>query len=184
MAIQLEYNAYLQAGYAGDIARPSEPHAFDYGPAQVPTSGRNPRPGDMVYWDSTNNGFAFPTTAALVHAAVGVVSFDPGTVAKAGTPGTNQNSGDFIEYEDGAPMKVCVFGTVWVIAGGALEYGDLVQQDTHSTPDYMWDAFTPAVANVANLAAAMGGRTFECVSTKAVAANGLAQVRIGYGRIV
>lgn len=197
--VQREYGRYPGLGHIGDLARPSEPHAFDIGLAQVPTNGRKPRPGDCVYYDAANNGFAVPTTEAQRRAAIGVVSYDPGVVqGRLASVPSGANSDMYVEFEDGEEIKVCVLGTVWVVASTAMEYGQLVQQTTFgATPDYEWDAYDPDLtvdATFANLAAARSAvndvveelrrRTFECVSPTPVAADGLAQVRIGYGRIV
>ena len=197
MSVQSVYNTYPDLGYPGDIARPSEPHAFDTGLAQVPSNGRKPRPGDAVYYDRSANGFAVPTSDPQRAAVVGIVSFDPGVVQStaASTP-SGSNTDKFIEYDDGDELKVVVFGVVWVEAGSAMEYGQLVQQDTYSSPDYLWDPYTTdltieAATSVADLrtevvalADSFRSKTFTCVSPAAVAANGLAQVRISQGRII
>ena len=198
MPVQVDYGRYPEKGYLGDVARPAEPFAFDLGLAHVPTSGRKPRPGDAVYYDTTANGFAVPTTAAQRTAVIGIVSYDPGVVSStlASAP-TDANSDQFVEFYDDDPIKICVFGTVWVRAGSAMEYGQVVQQDTYSTPDYKWDPYTPdlSVPNTfADLAAARAAvfavvensrsRVFECVNPTPVADSDLVQVRIGYGRIV
>ena len=199
MSVQSNYTRYAQEGYVGDLARPSEPYAFDAGLAQVPTGGRKPRPGDAVYYDVTNNGFAVPTDAVTSRLVSGIVSYDPGTVASRRIlpEDSNANSDSFVEFDDGAALKVGVFGTFWVIAGGPVEYG---QRVAWQTDDQKWDAQAdPAaiaaltgtfnLALVNTLVAAINERTvlreivpIICVSPKTTAVGELIQVRIGYGR--
>ena len=198
MAVQSQFDRYYQQGYPGDLARPSEPHAFDLGVAHVPANGRKPRPGDAVYYNAAENAFAVPVDAATQRQAVGVVSYDPGLIqGTLAAPPADSNSDRFVEFEDGDPLKILVLGTAWVIAGSAMEYGQLVQQASFGGgADYQWDVWTPDVtidaltqvaqlrAQVIQLAESLHRRVFECVSPAPVAANGSAQVRIGYGRIV
>ena len=194
--VQRQFQRYPGLGYPGDLARPEEPHAFDLGLAHVPANGRKPQPGDAVYYDEAENAFAVPTDAAQVRAAVGIVSFDPGVIqqARAGGVPTGSNSDQFVQFEDGDPIKVCIAGTVWILAGSAMKYGQLVQWDSGNNNFEVYAPDLEVPAAFADLAAArtavndvveeLRRRVVECVSPSPVADNGLAQVRIGYGRIV
>ena len=172
--VQFSYNTYAQRGYIGDLARPDEPHAIDYVPAYVPTSGRNPRPGDMVHWDATNNGAAFALNANASETVFGIVTYYPGQVGGtlAATP-SGANSDQFIEYKDGELMPVIVMGTAWLLAGAALEYGNLIRQH-HTNFDY---TTVTKPADFGTLIAAP-----VTVVDVAVADGDIFQARIGYGR--
>ena len=198
MSIQTSYSINPGRGFPGDIARPSEPHAIDSGAIHVPVgAARKPRPGDPVYYDRANDGFAIPTTAALLQTVLGVLTYRHDTVQSG-------SERDTIEFSDGDEVEVVRFGTVWVVAGSALEYGQRIDWDTG---DYMWDAQAdPASLAIANLAGTFnlalvnglknsvvaaitaGLRSLNsvpivCVSRSAVAVNGVAEASIGYGRV-
>ena len=175
-AVQSVAGRYPPLGYPGDLARAGEPFAFDLLNAQVPTNGRKPRPGDALYYDAANNGVAVPTSATQVRSVLGICSYDPGTVTSTlptGVP-TGANSDQFIEYDDGDAIKMIVFGTVWIIAGAAMEYGQTLAWDTTNN-DFRPLSRQSAVANLHLV-------NIVCVSPAPVAADGVAQVRVGFGR--
>ena len=174
MAFQNQYDVNPQIGYVGAIARDKEPYAIDLLPVQVPSGGRNPRPGDAVYWDSTNNGAAVPTTAALSEQVFGIVTYYEGVVAGSlsSTP-SGANSPQFIEYADGQNMPVVVMGTVWTLAGGAIEYSNLVRWNI---TNFDFEALTTPASF-----ADMLWRPIECVSI-VVADTNIFESRIGFGR--
>ena len=175
MPIQTQFEINPQVGYVGALARDTEPFAIDQLVAQVPASGRNPRPGDAVYWDSTNDGAAVPTSANLNETVFGIVTYFPGVVANvlSSTP-SGANSASFIEYEDGASMPVIVMGTVWLLAGGALEYGNILRWNTSN---FDWETVAKPTAFTDLIA-----KPVECVDL-AVADTEIFKARIGYGRI-
>ena len=185
--IQSQFGVYQQPGWPGALSRPNEPHAFHHGVVRVPAAAtRTPRPGDPVYWDATNNRFAIPTTAAERQQVVGILSFDSGTVQATQTLPSDANSDQFVEFKDGSRVKVCVMGTLYVVAGAALEYDDLVEW--HLT-DFDWTLRT-AVAAAGNTQAQINAaladlrqKPMVCVSREAVADEGLAEVQLGYGRV-
>jgi len=178
-SVQRDYRRYPDLGRIGDLVRPTEPHAFDLGLAHVPTNGRKPRPGDSVYYDTNANGFAVPTSDAQRLIVCGIVSFDPGVVqGRLSAAPSGANSDQFVEFDDEDPIKVTVFGTVWVMAGAAMEYGQQIVQDSYTSPDWLYDPIAAPTT-----VAAIHSTAIFCVSPSPVAANGLAQARIGYGRI-
>ena len=129
MVFQTQYDVNLQRGYNGALAEDAGPFQIDRIPVQVPSSGRNPRPGDSVYWDATNNGAAAITDASQQESAFGIVTYFPGILGSLLTSvPSGANSATYVEYEDGDVMPVVVFGTVWLLAGAALEYGDQIVQ--------------------------------------------------------
>lgn len=166
--VQKSYDINPDVGYAGDIARPSEPHSLDSGLISVPSAAtRNPRPGDAVYYDTTANAFAIPTTAAHSLLVCGILSYRADTVA---------NAASILEYGDGDEVEIGVFGTFWVPAGSAVEYGQMISWDR---TDFQWDADARVTAIASILP-----NPIVCVSRKAGAADDMVQARIGYGRVI
>ena len=173
--VQQAYNTYPQRGYPGDLARPHEPNAIDLLPVQVPSSGRNPRPGDPVYWDATNDGAAVPTDANLNETVMGIVAMYSDQVAsRLSAVPAGANSDAYIEYEDGDVMPVIVMGTVWLLAGAALEYGNLIRWNTSN---FDWETVTkPTDFNT------IIKKPIICVDVS-VADTELFQARIGFGEL-
>ena len=166
MPVQTSYAVNPDRGFAGKLARPTEPHSLDSGQVHVPAAAtRKPTPGDAIVYDATENQFKLPTSAAESLTVCGILTYRADTVQ--GATGLVFNDNDEIE--------VGVFGTFWVVAGSALEYGDLIAWDR---TDYKWDKLaTPAAfANLVDC-------PIVCVSRLPVAADGLAQARIGLGRV-
>ena len=173
MAIQLSSNTYPNRGFPGELSRPGEPYAIDFLPAQVPASGRKPRPGDGVYWNATANGAASASSAAQELLVLGIVHYDLSKVQdKLSAVPSGSDSAQYIEYEDGEFMPVIIHGSVYVRAGGACEYGNLMrfQED-----DYKWDADNPSSY------AETFRRSIECISLVG-ADEGLIEVRLS-GRV-
>ena len=173
-SVQTTYATYPERGYAGLPARPTEPHTLDAGLLHVPTGAtRNPRPGDAVYYDAGENAFAIPTSAAESLLVCGILSYRQDTVA---------NDDDIVEFKNDDEVQVGVFGTFWVVAGSAMEYGQAIGWNR---TDFEWDPLsTTAATTVAELNARLRYVNITCVSRQAVAADGLAMARIGYGRIL
>ena len=169
MAIQLSYEINPEIGFVGDLARPNEPHSLDSGVLVVPAAAtRMPRPGDALYYDTANDGFAIPTTAARrCMATVGILHYRRDAVVESGAT---------VAFGDGAEIEVAVFGTFWVSASAAMEYGQRIHWDT-ATFDWSPKTTPNSVANLGRLA-------IVCVSRHAVGVGGIAQARIGYGRIL
>lgn len=195
MVIQKKYEINPDVGYVGDLARPDEPHALESGLLYVPSDAtRTPRPGDALYYNETQNRFAIPTSAAEQALVVGLLHYRRDTVVESGSQP---------EFANGAEIEVAVFGTFWVKAGAAMEYGQRIQWQTD---DYLWDPMAAVAAEVADVSGSVdlaalnalknaivtgvnaalvefGRVPITCVNRLPVAANGIAQARIGYGRI-
>ena len=168
MAVQTSYEINPDRGFPGSLARPTEPHALDSGVMVVPAAAtRNPRPGDAVYWDATNNGFAIPTTNAHLLLVCGILSYRKDQVA---------NVDSIVEYVNGEEVEVGVLGTFWVTAGGAVEYYSQLEWQ-HG--DYKWDAKS-RVTTIATIVSV----PIVCVSRFAGADTEIVQARIGYGRVI
>lgn len=173
--IQVNYQIYQQRFFVGQMPYAKAPYHIIKGPAQVPANGRKPRPGDTVYWDATNDGFAAVASAANQADARGIVVYDAAEVqSMLSSVPSGANSDLFIEYDDGDTMKICLFGHVAVVAGAAVEREAGIVQDT---TDRQYDAFTKATA-IANIPEV--GITAE---TAASAAGDIIIARIGYGRV-
>ena len=180
MSVQASFTRYAPRGHVGDLARPEEPHAFDIGPCYVASGGRNPRPGDCVLWNETQNAFQVPTSDNERYQTVGVVSFDPGTI-----PTTPASGDPYLEWEDGEIIKVLSFGTIWLTAGQAIERYHPVLQHVASTPDYQWDPVDLSGSQTTTtLALRVRGISIQNVDPDPVSAAGdIFMARIGYGRL-
>lgn len=177
MTFQIQYDINLQRGYNGSLAEDAGPFQVDRVPAQVPSGGRIPRPGDSVYWDSTNNGAATVTSGDQQESAFGIVTYFPGILgSRLSAVPSGANSDTFVEYADGDIMPVIVMGTVWLLSGGALEYGDQIVQ--HST-DRDWVTGTNAQPSNLNV---LIRSAVHCIDVS-VADAGIFKGRIGYGRV-
>ena len=153
------------------------PLLIDRVPAQVPAStGRDPRPGDAVYWDATNNGAAVATTDAQSENVIGIVTYFPSILGDilSSIP-SGANSATYVQYTDGEIMPIVVMGTVWLLAGAALEYHQIVRQDTTDF-DYESQAKPAAHGDLIS-------QPIVCVDV-AVADTGIFKGRIGYGRAI
>ena len=177
MVFQSGYEVNLPRGYVGALAEDASPWQIDRVPAQVPDSGRKPRPGDQVYWDATNKGAAAVASADNQKAAFGIVTYFPGILPKLlDSAPSGANSRVFVEYEDGQFMPVIVMGTAWLLAGAALVYGDQIVQHTADRDWVKGDNVQPtAVANILRAAV-------RCADL-AVADGAIFKGRIGTGGI-
>lgn len=173
MAVQTTTNTYPSRGLPGELSRPGEAYAIDFLPVQVPTNGRKPRPGDGVYWDAANNAVATAASDGNELLVIGVVHYDLSKVqdSLSSTP-SGADTDQFIEYDDGDVAPIIVSGTVFVRAGGACEYGQLMRFQNN---DHKWDADDPTSY------AETFKRSIECVSVSG-ADNSLIEVRVS-GRV-
>lgn len=175
MTFQTQYDINPGRGFVGALARDNEPFIIDQVPAQVPSGGRAIRPGDQVYWDATNNGVAAVVDANTSELTIGIATYFPGVVAQrlSAIP-SGANSDSFIEYADGAVLPVIIQGSVWLLAGSALEYGNAVRQVV-ADRDYTLMTKPTSFDTVQR-------RIIECVDL-AVADTALFIGRIGLGRV-
>ena len=198
MGIQSTYSINPGLGYPGGIARPNEPMAIDLG--RFVGSGTI-SPGMAVRYDRTNNGFVLPTTVATSRDFIGVVHYRRSEV---------QTDEDEVQFVNGDDIEVGVMGTFWVRSSNAVVYGDRMAYDTSASQWHMISSSTGGVSagssagqvgpsfDQAGLVAAIngavgnilddniggiGGNQAWCVSPKPVAAGGLAQMRLGYGKV-
>ena len=186
-SIQQTYSIYPEIGYVGTLAQPTSPHATASGLIHVPSSGDAPRPGDALYYNRSENQFALPlsgSSAAAVasrNAVCGILGYRMDTVA---------TEDDIVEYSDNDEIQFFVMGAVWIRAGTAMEYGDLLEWQTD---DRRWDVVNRTPVAGANIAAVitsvnaalneLGRYPIVCVSRDPVAAGGLAMAQIRYGRV-
>lgn len=124
MALQTDYTPRQQAFFVGF---PTVPFADCYtlrSTIYVPTSGTAPKPGDAVVYDATRDKFRLPTTATEASQLDGIIVL------------SQQTRG--VEYADNDPIIVMQRGSLAVIAGGAVDYRDIVQWQTD---DQKWDSY-------------------------------------------
>ena len=142
-SIQDVYALYQGRGYPGQLARPNAPYAFQQGTAGVVT-GTSLRSGYGVKYDQTNNDFRLPTSDADALEVIGIASYDMGAIQSSltATP-DGENSDQVIEIRDNRPIRVGLEGWFWAIAGGALEFGDILRYDPD---DENWRKITTPTA--------------------------------------
>ena len=187
MAIQTSYDINPDVGYPGDLAQSGVPHHFDSGVINVASSiasGRKPRPGDGLIYSRTNKAFQLPNSAAEASQIVGILTYRKDVVQNKETSDT--------EFEDGANVEVCVFGSIWVRAGAALEYADRLAWD-HD--DFNWvvgtdpvafapsDPGGPTQAEWTSLIRSLNKVPVVCANRIGVASGNVAIARIAYGRV-
>ena len=180
MVIQTNYSINPGIGTPGVLVRPTSPHAMDSGQIRVPTSGRNPQPGDAIYYDRTNNRFALPIDDATNRLVCGILGYRFDTI---------QEDDQTIQFDNDDFVQIFTMGTVWVRAGDAVEWGDLLRWQTD---DYKWNAHTRATLSTSDtytdaavnaVIADLGRYPIVCVSPEPVADEGIAMAQIGYGRV-
>ena len=167
--VQQNFNVYPARGFPGMLAQPAAMCVTDSGQLHVPTPGtsRNPRPGDALYYDRTENQFAIPTTAAQSLQVCGILGYRQDHVA---------STTHVVEYEDNDAIQVIRVGAVWVTAGSAVEYDDLVAWDR---TDYKWDVLTkPTAVNE------MPEHPIYSADFETIADTNVFIARIGFGRVL
>ena len=160
MAIQTSYAINPGKGFKGLIARPNEPTIVERGILKPITSSKaNPVPGDALVWNGTGNGFSCPVTASLKD-IVGILTLRQDTVT--GSSGVSFSADDEI--------FICTLGTVWVEAGGAVEWGSRI---VWQTDDSKWDAdaFDKTESTAADGFANLVRNPVICVSDSGVDTN-------------
>ena len=169
MSVQQSYSINPPVGFPGQIAEPNSPTRVERGTLQVPASATraNPRPGDHLYYNNTQNAWQVPTSAATQLQVGGILGYRADDVAA---------SNDFVQYSDGDEVEVITMGVVWVVAGGASERGDIVVMQTD---DWQYDAVTrvTAVTDIQEMPTVNYQRG-------AVASGDIFKVAIGYGRAI
>lgn len=184
--VQSVYATYPEKNFPGNIARPGEPMSIERGLLRVATGTRNPRPGDALMFDRGENRFRLPTSASEARQVVGILGYDA----------TEIQSGadlDTVSFSDNDEIRVNTFGTFWVTAGEALRWGDRLIWNTANQKWHIRQA--PDPGNAAGTTAANIGDSvlaglqllttlpIACVSINEVAADELAEARIGFGRV-
>ena len=168
MTVQRSASVGFDRGFAGLIAEPNSPFRMEAGTLHVPSAAtRMPRPGDALYYDTTQDEWAIPTTAAHSLIASGILSYRQDAVARADS---------FVEFADEADIEVITMGVVWVVAGSAINYGALVGWNL---TDFKWDALTTPAA-FANLV----DYPVSCFQRGGASADlDIVKAAIGYGRV-
>ena len=134
-SVQQTYTIYPDIGFPGAIARPTEPHATESGLIYIPTGGKDPSPGDMIFYNTTENALQAVSSAAQQILACGILGYRADTVAQPDST---------VKFKDGDEIQYFTMGTVWVVAKAATEYGQLVQMEL-ATP-YQWEVYSRVTA--------------------------------------
>ena len=173
--IQQVYDLHQGILWPGQLANPKAPFHIINGIAHVPMNGRTLRPGDGVYYDTTENQWAYPTTAAQSRMVRGIVTWDSSVVPSAADSiPSGSNSPNFIEYKDNEVAKIGIMGIFGIRAGAAIEAFAQITQDR---TDFEYDPVT-RVAAIANM------YTNPIQAMEPGADNGIIAAAIGYGRVI
>ena len=166
---QTGYDINPDIGFAGSIAEPNSPHRVEAGTLYVPSSAtRIPRPGDALYYDTTQDQWAIPTSAAQSLLVAGILSYRADTV---------QNASSILEFIDEAEIEVATMGVWWAVAGSAMEYDAICSWDR---TDFRFDtdARVTAIASIVPY-------PMVCKQRGGVTANGdLFKLGLGLGRVI
>ena len=168
MTIQGNYSINPEVGFAGFIAEPNAPTYIKQGRLHIATGdGRqNPRPGDAVRWDSTNNAWRVPHNAATELLVSGVLTYRQDDVARADSR---------LLFADGDQVFVMLMGVIWVVAGGGVEQDD---QIAYQNGDSKYNSVTRVTA-----IASLYQKPFVCYSASGVD-NAIVKAAIGFGRVI
>lgn len=166
---QTSYEINPDIGFAGKLAEPNSPHRVEAGILHVPSGAtRMPRPGDVLYYDTTENQWAIPTSAAQSLLVGGILSYRADTVA---------NAASILEFADEAEIEVATMGFWWAVAGSAMEYDAICSWD-RSDFKYDTDARVTAVASIVPY-------PMVCKQRGGVSADGdLFKLALGIGRVI
>lgn len=166
---QTGYDINPALGFAGKLAEPDSPHRVEAGTLYVPSGAtRMPRPGDALYYNTTQNQWAIPTSAAHSLLVAGILSYRADSV---------QNASSILEFADEAEIEVATMGVWWAVAGSAMEYGTICSWDR---TDFLFDADAreTAIADVAPW-------PMVCMHRGGVgAASDLFKLGLGLGRVI
>lgn len=167
--VQAAYSINPDVGFPGKLAEPNSPHRTEAGTLHVPsTATRNPRPGDALYYDTAQDQWAIPTSAAQSLLVVGFMTYRADVV---------QNESSVLEFKNGDEIEVATMGVFWATAGSAMEYGTICSWD-RADFKYDADARVAAVAAIVPL-------PMVCLQRGGVAADGdLFKLGLGMGRVI
>ena len=165
-AIQTETTINPEIGDVGNIAEPNAPTLIDSGVIHVPTSARKPRPGDPLLYDNTENAWKIPTSDAEFRAVTAILTYRQDRVATE----------RMVEFADGAEIEFCLVGSIWLLAGEAIERSSLITWDRAT---FRWDALArPTAVNQMLSSPIYNGN-------RGTASNGsIIKGRIGLGRVL
>ena len=165
--VQTVYSVNPTVGYVGDIARPGEPFATDSGLLSVAGAIiTEPTPGMGVYWDNTVDRFRVADSAASRLLICGILHYRKDDV---------QDASDNVVFADGDFVEVCVMGTIWVTAGAACEYNQILEFQA----DGKWDGLVRQTA-----VSSLKGKPVVSASRFTAVDTNIIEARIGYGNVL
>ena len=110
VSVQQNYRINPSDGFPGVIAEPNSPHRIEAGILNVPTGATraNPRPGDSLRYNTTNNGWEVPSDADGQLVVGGILTYRQDGMA---------TSTSVVQFDDGDEIFIVTMGVVWVIGG-------------------------------------------------------------------
>ena len=168
MTVQQTYTINPPVGFAGTIAEPNAPTRTERGILRVPAAATraNPRPGDSLFWNTAQNAWEVPDTAAEQILVEGILTYRTDTV---------QSASSILQFSNGDEIEIVTMGVVWVQAGGNVERGNQLQMQTD---DWKYDSHA-RVTGIANV------RILPIVCYSASGADThIVKAGIGFGRVI
>ena len=170
MVVQRSYSINPPVGFPGTIAEPNSPTRVERGVLHIGASdGRDTggaRPGDALFWDTTNDAWRVAHDGGSVRSVAGFLSYPADTVA---------NASSIVTFASGAEIEIVTMGVVWVVAGGNVERHNFLE---FQQGDYKYDNLARQTA-IANLHT----NPIECYSTSGSDGD-IIKAAIGYGRVI
>ena len=169
--VQSDYEINPELGFAGAHRGAEQPASRRGGHLCTcrPAATRTPRPGDALYYDTTEDQWAIPTSRRRSRCSrAGILSYRADTV---------QNASSILEFADEAEIEVATMGVWWAVAGSAMEYDAIVAWDR---ADFQWDT-RARQTDIAELAL----YPMVCKQRGGVATAGdLFKLALGMGRVI
>ena len=168
MAFQGTYAINPPPGMLGELALPNAPHTIIRGVFKHATGGqtRLARPGDALFWNTTDDGWTLPNSAANSLITAGILTYPQTGVG---------NASSILEYDDDDEIEIGIEGVFWLEAKSAIEPLALVEWD-RTTFDWATKTLPAAIANIPT-------RYIEALGAESIAADALFLGRIaGRGR--
>lgn len=162
--VQRTYAINPDAGFIGDLAEPNSPHRIEVG--ELYLASGTLRPGAMLTYDSTNNGW---TVTQSVANALGFLTYRADRV---------QSAESILQFSNGDEIEIATMGVYWALSGAAMNYGALL---TYTSSSRDWD---PVTADPPTTVAAIPRLPMTCAQRGGVSgAAEIFKLAVGMGRV-
>jgi len=170
LVFQSTYDVNQGDSFVGQLA--SQPGSIVIpGTVNVPNNGKKPQPGFPVFYNSSNDGWEVPTTAANIRRIQGIVLYRTTDIP---------NDSNVVEFDTDDLIDILIRGQIFLKAGGAF---DPFTRITWDNGDEDWIAgAAPTVAahtpTADNVAANINGAITSLRNNVNAAINALGYTRL------